>query len=159
MSCVLWLRMTDPEIEITRVVLGELADYAYRIVTDMGTLRDRPGSFIVLVDQHGSPQLAPSDFAWRTVGGGRRAYPEKVVPEDPDLLRHLRRNGDLIDADRIAHPRASSPAVWAQEFVSHLTATIADELGASGKQSLVHVRGDPSDRRQPGDRPVHLAPR
>lgn len=120
------------QIAWLRVVLGDLADYAYRIVTDVGTLRDRPGSFIVLVDRDGSPQLAPSDFAWRLVGGGRRAYPEKVVPADRDLLRHLRRNGDLINVDRVAHPQASPPAVWAQEFVSHLTATIADELGRLG---------------------------
>lgn len=117
------------QIAWLRAVLGDLADYAYRIVTDKSTLRDRPGSFIVLVGGDGSPQLAPSDFAWRTVGGGRYAYPEKVVPEDPDLLRHLQRNGDLINVDRVARPQASPPAVWAQEFVSHLTATIADELG------------------------------
>ncbi|WP_249353105.1 hypothetical protein [Rhodococcus sp. Q] len=121
------------QIAWVRVVLGGLADYAYRIVTDMRTLRDQPGFFIVLVDRNGTPRLAASDFAWLLVsGGGRRAYPEKLVPEDPDLLRYLRRNGDLINVDRVAHPQASPPAVWAQEFVSHLTATIADELGRGG---------------------------
>jgi hypothetical protein len=121
------------QIAWVRVALGELADYAYRIATDMRTLRDQPGFFIVLVDRNGTPRLAPSDFAWLLVsGGGRRAYPEKVVPEDPDLLRYLRRSGDLIDVDRVAHPQASPPAVWAQEFASHLTATIADELGRLG---------------------------
>ncbi|MGW4482120.1 hypothetical protein [Rhodococcus triatomae] len=121
------------QIAWVRVVLGGLADYAYRIVTDMGMLRDRPAFFLVLVDREGSPRLAPSDFAWRLAGsGGRRAYPEKLVPEDPDLLRYLRRNGDLIDVDRVAHPQASPPEVWAQEFVSHLCATIADELGRLG---------------------------
>ncbi|MGW4477170.1 hypothetical protein [Rhodococcus triatomae] len=120
------------QIAWARVVLGGLADYAYRILTDMGMLRDRPGFFIVLVDRNGMPRLAPSDFAWRLVSGARRAYPEKLVPEDPDLLRYLRQNGDLINVDRVAHPQASPPAVWAQEFVSHLTATIADELGRLG---------------------------
>jgi hypothetical protein len=55
------------------------------------------------------------------------------MPEDPDLLRYLRRNGDLIEVDLVAHPQASPPAVWAQEFVSHLCATIADELGRQGR--------------------------
>ncbi len=121
------------QIAWVRVVLGNLADYAYRIVTDMGMLRVRPAFFIVLVDRDGTARLAPSDFEWRLAGsGGRRAYPEKVVPEDPDLLRYLRRSGDLIEVDLVAHPQASPPAVWAQEFVSHLCATIADELGRLG---------------------------
>jgi hypothetical protein len=114
------------QIAWVRVVLGELADYAYRIVTDMGMFRVRPAFFIVFVDRDGTARLAPRDFEWRL------AYPEKVVPEDPDLLRYLRRNGDLIEVDLVAHPQASPPEVWAQEFVSHLCATIADELGRQG---------------------------
>lgn len=118
------------QVAWVRVVLGDLADYAYRIVTDLSVPRDRPGIFIVLVDRDGAPRLAPNDFVWHLAGvGGRRAYPEKVVPEDPDLLRYLRRNGDLVNVDAVPHPQASPPPVWAQEFVSHLTATIADELG------------------------------
>ncbi|QBJ94657.1 hypothetical protein ERC79_00745 [Rhodococcus sp. ABRD24] len=118
------------EIAWLRVVLGGLADYAYRIVTDMSVLRGRPAWFIVLVDRHGTPRLAPSDFEWILASyGGRHAYREKVVPEDPDLLRGLRRNGDLVPVEQVPHPQAAPPEVWAQQFVSHLTATIADQLG------------------------------
>ncbi|WP_072690966.1 hypothetical protein [Rhodococcus marinonascens] len=121
------------QIAWVRVVLGDLADYAYRIVTDMGTLRVRPAFFMVLVDGGGSPRLAPSDFKWLLASsGGRRAYPEKVVPEDPALLGHLRTKGDLIPAQLIPHPHAAPPEVWAQQFISHLTATIADRLGRMG---------------------------
>jgi hypothetical protein len=42
------------QIAWVRVVLGELADHAYRIVTDMGMLRVRPAFFMVLVDSDGS---------------------------------------------------------------------------------------------------------
>lgn len=121
------------QVAWARVVLGNLADYAYRIVTDWEMLRVRPGFFMVLVANDGSPQLAPSDFIWMLASsGGHRAYPEKLVPEDPDLLAHLRRHGDLINADLVPRPQASPPVVWAQQFVSHLTATIADELGRLG---------------------------
>lgn len=122
------------EIAWLRAVLGGLADYAYRIVTDMGVLRVRPGWFIVLVDRDGTPRLAPSDFKWILASaGGRHAYREKVAPEDPDLLRDLRRNGDLVPVEQVPHPQAASPEVWAQQFVSHLTATIADQLGRMGE--------------------------
>ncbi|WP_137724152.1 hypothetical protein [Prescottella subtropica] len=118
------------EIAWLRAVLGDLADYAYRIVTDMNVLRVRPAWFIVLVDRDGSPRLAPSDFEWILAGyGGRHAYREKVVPEDPNLLEDLRRNGDLVPVEQIPHPQAAPPEVWAQQFVSHLTSTIADQLG------------------------------
>ncbi|TXG90043.1 hypothetical protein DW322_07225 [Rhodococcus rhodnii] len=122
------------QIAWVRAVLGDSADYAYRVVTDASMVRVRPSFFVVLVESDGSPRLAPSDFAWllASSGGGRRAYPEKVVPDDPELLWYLRRHGDLIRADRVAHPQASPPEVWAQEFVSSLTATIADELGRMG---------------------------
>ncbi|MCW3472277.1 hypothetical protein OMK68_22050 [Rhodococcus pyridinivorans] len=30
--------------------------------------------------------------------GGRRAYPEKLIPDDPQLPAYLRRHGDLIPA-------------------------------------------------------------
>lgn len=52
-----------------------------------------------------------------------------MVPEDPDLLRDLHRNGDLVPVEQVSHPHAAPPEVWAQLFVSHLTATIADQLG------------------------------
>ncbi|WP_420880801.1 hypothetical protein [Rhodococcus sp. (in: high G+C Gram-positive bacteria)] len=122
------------EIAWLRVVLGDLADYAYRIVTDMSPFRVRPGWFIVLVDRGGTPRLAPSDFEWILASyGGRHAYREKVVPEDPDLLSHLRRYGDLVPAEQVPHPQAAPPEVWAQQFVSHLAATIADQLGRMGE--------------------------
>ncbi|WJJ14484.1 hypothetical protein P9990_25145 (plasmid) [Prescottella equi] len=131
-----------PAVELSRreenawliAVLGGLADYAYRIVTDMSVFHVRPGWFIVLVDRGGTPRLAPSDFDWVLASyGGRHAYREKVVPEDPDLLRHLRRNGDLVPAEQVPHPQAAPPEVWAQQFVSHLTATLADQLGRMGE--------------------------
>ncbi|MDZ7917433.1 MAG: hypothetical protein U5O16_37355 [Rhodococcus sp. (in: high G+C Gram-positive bacteria)] len=123
----------EEQIAWARVVLGDLADYAYRIVTDWELLRVRPAFFMVLVADDGSPQLAPSDFTWILASsGGRRAYPEKLVPEDRSLLAHLRRYGDLVDADLVPRPRASLPEVWAQQFVSHLTAAVADELGRMG---------------------------
>ncbi|MGW6374816.1 hypothetical protein ACWFRB_01970 [Rhodococcus sp. NPDC055112] len=122
------------QIAWVRVVLGDLADYAYRIVTDTGMLRVRPAFFMVLVGIDGSPRLAPSDFEWRLAGsGGRRAYPEKLIPEDPDLLKYLRTNGDLVDAELVPRPQAEPPKVWAQQFISHLTATIADWLGRVGE--------------------------
>lgn len=66
------------------------------------------------------------------ISGGRRAYPEKLIPDDPELLAHLRRHGDLIPADLVPHPQGASPQVWAHQFVSHLTAILADELGRMG---------------------------
>ncbi|QDP08288.1 hypothetical protein FNU77_00370 (plasmid) [Prescottella equi] len=131
-----------PAVELSRreeiawlgVVLGGRADYAYRIVTDMSVFHVRPGWFIVLVDRDGTPRLAPSDFDWVLASyGGRHAYREKVVPEDPDLLRDLRRSGDLVPVEQVPHPQAAPPVVWAQQFVSHLTATIADQLGRMGE--------------------------
>lgn len=120
------------QIGWVRVVLGDLADHAYRIVNDM--LRVRPGFFMVLVDGDGSARLAPSDFKWNLASSsGRRAYPEKLVPENPELLAHLRRHGDLVNADLVPRPQAFPPEVWAQQFVSHLTATIADRLGRMGE--------------------------
>ncbi|MDJ0361855.1 hypothetical protein [Rhodococcus sp. H29-C3] len=118
----------------TRAVLGELADYAYRILNDRAQLRPLPALFVAFTDAT-APRLAPSDFRWLYLCGGRRAYPEKVVPESQELLAHLRRHGDIINADLVARPIASEPAVWAHEFVSTLTATLADQLGRmrSGK--------------------------
>ena len=122
------------EIAWLRVVLEGLADYAYRIVTDMNVLRGRPAWFIVLVGRDGTPRLAPSDFDWGLAScGGRRAFREKVVPEDPDLLHSLRRNGDLVPVEQVPRPQAAPPVVWAQQFVSHLAATIADRLGRMGE--------------------------
>lgn len=113
-----------------RTVLGDLADYAYKVVTDRGLLRPGPAMFTVLVDRHGHGQLAPSDFDWAMAGGsGRRIYPEKVVPEDPALLKYLRLHGDTVDADSILHPQIVPPPVWAQQFLSEMTATIADHIG------------------------------
>lgn len=122
------------QIAWVRVVLGDLADHAYRIVTDVGMFRVRPGFFMVLVDSDGSAGLAPTDFTWILASsGGRRAYPEKLVPENPELLAHLRRHGDLVNADLVPRPQVSPPEVWAQQFLSHLTATIADRLGRMGE--------------------------
>ncbi len=116
-----------------RIVLGDLADYAYRIVTDLAQLRVRPAFFVVLVDSDATPRLAPRDFNWALAGsGGRRAYPEKVVPQNSDLLRHLRRHGDLIDPDTVPRPQERPPGVWALEFVSYLTANLADRIGRLG---------------------------
>lgn len=122
----------DEQIHWVRAVLGELTDYAYKVVSDSGRYRVRPAVFVVLVQGDGRPALAPSDFEWLLVVGGRRAYPEKVIPRDPELLRYLRYNGDLVAASSILHPDAAAPAVWAQQFVSALTSAMADELGRLG---------------------------
>lgn len=128
------------QITWVRAVLGELADFAYKIVTDRELVRPGPAHFLVLVDGHGRPQLAPSDFEWFLAsGGGHRAYPEKVVPQDPELLAQLRKHGDLIDPDSVRHPRQSPPAVWAQQFLSQLTATFADHLGRVGDGRYITV--------------------
>lgn len=118
------------QIAWVRVALEAWADHAYRIVTDRGLFRVQPAFFMVLIDRDGSPRLAPSDFKWILVSsGGRRAYPEKLVPEDRELLAYLRKHGDLVAADLVPHPQAPPPQVWAHEFVSHLTSTVADQLG------------------------------
>ncbi|AWK75062.1 hypothetical protein CBI38_29440 [Rhodococcus oxybenzonivorans] len=119
------------QIAWVRVVLGDLADYAYRILNDMAQLRVRPAFFVVFVDPP-TPRLAPSDFKWLLVCGGRRAYPEKLVPENRELHTYLRRHGDMINADLVPHPQAPAPEVWAFEFVSQLAATFADRLGRMG---------------------------
>ena len=122
------------QIGWVRAVLGDWADYAYRVVTDMGQFRVRPAFFVVLVDIGGTPRLAPSDFDWLAVSsGGRRAYPEKLAPSDQALLEYLRKNGDLIPAEMVSRPRAQPPAVWAQKFVSTLTESFADHLGRMGQ--------------------------
>ncbi|RKM70871.1 hypothetical protein COO55_01540 [Rhodococcus opacus] len=122
------------QIGWVRAVLGNWADYAYRVVTDMGQFRVRPAFFVVLVDVEGAPRLAPSDFDWLAVSsGGRRAYPEKLFPADQALLEYLRKNGDLVPAELVSHPQAQPPAVWAQKFVSSLTESFADHLGRMGE--------------------------
>lgn len=115
----------------TRAVLGDLADYSYRLLSDRAQLRPLPALFLAFADI-AAPCLAPSDFRWLFLCGGRRAYPEKVVPEDQKLLAHLRRHGDMVNSDLVARPLASEPSVWAHEFVSILTSTFADELGRMG---------------------------
>ncbi|UTM40116.1 hypothetical protein MX572_26065 (plasmid) [Rhodococcus pyridinivorans] len=122
----------EEQIAWVQVVLGDLSDYAYRVVNEWGRYRIRPEFFVVFIDRGGIPRLAPSDFQWVLISGGRRAYPEKLIPDDPELLAYLRNHGDLIPADRVPHPQGTSPQVWAHQFVSHLTATLADELGRIG---------------------------
>ncbi|WP_235435282.1 hypothetical protein [Rhodococcus ruber] len=119
----------DEQIAWVRVVLGDLSDYAYRVVSEWGRYYVRPEFFVVFIDRDGTLRLAPSDFQWVLISGGRRAYPEKLLPDDPELLAYLRTHGELIPADLVPHPQASPSQVWAHQFVSHLTATIADELG------------------------------
>ncbi len=129
------IELSYPEqIAWVQCVLGDLTDYAYKVVTDRELLRPRPAFFTVLIDAQGQGTLAPSDFEWvMASSGGRRVYPEKVVPQNPELLAQLRRHGDVIDADSVRHPDAPCPQVWAHQFVSHLTATIADHLGRLGE--------------------------
>lgn len=115
-----------------RAVLGELADYGYRVISDMAQRQVRPAVFAVFVDATG-PRLAPSDFKWVLLVGGRRVYAEKLVPESRELLGHLRKHGDMINVDMVIHPWAPAPNVWAMQFASQLNATIADELGRMGR--------------------------
>ncbi|MCD2114615.1 hypothetical protein LQ384_26285 [Rhodococcus rhodochrous] len=122
----------EEQIAWVTVVLGDWSDYAYRVVNEEGRYRIRPEFFVVFIDRGGTLRLAPSDLQWVLISGGRCAYPEKLIPDDPELRAYLRRHGDLIPADLVPHPQGTSPQVWAHQFVSHLTATLADELGRIG---------------------------
>lgn len=125
------------QIAWARVALGTWADHAYRVVTDMSQFRARPIIFVVFIDQDGRPQLAPDDFQWiQASSGGRRAYADKLVPEDPGLLSYLQRNPDLIPAGLVPNPDApSSPQVWAYQFIAQLARCIADYLGPMHRNS------------------------
>ena len=123
----------DEQVHWVRAVLGDLTDYAYKVVSDIARFRVRPAFYVVFVCGGGRPALAPSDFEWFFVcGGARRAYPDKVVPRDRELLGHLRRNGDLVPASSIPHPQVAAPPAWAQQFISAMTSTMADWLGRVG---------------------------
>ena len=124
----------DEQVHWVRAVLGDLTDYAYKAVSDIARFRVRPAFYVVFVCGDGRPALAPSDFEWFLVcGGAQRAYPDKVVPRDRELLGHLRRNGALVPASSIPHPQVAAPSAWAQKFISAMTSTIADWLGRLGE--------------------------
>lgn len=124
----------DEQVHWVRAVLGDLTDYAYKAVSDIARFRVRPAFFVVFVCGDGRPALAPSDFEWFLVcGGAQRAYPDKVVPRDRELLGHLRRKGALVPASSIPHPQVAGPPAWAQQFISAMTSTIADWLGRLGE--------------------------
>ncbi|WP_032402328.1 hypothetical protein [Rhodococcoides fascians] len=120
------------QIGWVRAALGQAFDHAYRVMNERTLLRIRGAFFVVFLDGTRG-RLAPSDLDWAQVCGGRRAYAEKLVPDDRALLNRMVRDGDVLDASLTTHPHAPQPlAAWAHEFLSHIAATIADYLGRIG---------------------------
>ena len=90
------------QIGWVRAALGQAFDYTYRLMNERTLLRIRSAFFLVFLDgTHG--RLAPSDLDWAQVCGGRRAYAEKLVPDDRALLNRMVRDGDVLDASLTTH--------------------------------------------------------
>lgn len=112
--------ITDFEAEaFLKVTLGQYwTDYAYQLHVQVPDRLQRQippfqKVFVVVVDGHDKPMLAPDNFRWGSIFF-TRSEPRKLTPsrENTALRQHLSEAGPYADSSRVRDPRTEPDGAW-----------------------------------------------
>lgn len=98
--------------------------------------------YVVLLDQHAHPLLAPDNFAfdrlWFRIDSTR-----KIPPLDQELAARIDRDGPYVGTDKIRDPRTDSDGRWRIDVAGPDPSHLAPLAGDTARRSIrgVRVRG------------------
>ncbi|RRQ29259.1 hypothetical protein DK926_05090 [Rhodococcus sp. Eu-32] len=115
--------ISDDEAEAwARVAFGHhLSDYAYQLRIDIPDRLRRqipPHQkwFVVVVDEHGEPMLAPDNFRWGLIFY-TRSRPRKLHAVNGSLCDQLASSGPYVDTTPFRDPRTDADGGWTVDVV------------------------------------------
>jgi hypothetical protein len=118
--------ISDDEAEAwVRVAFGEkVSDYAYQIHVDIPDRLRRqipPHQkwFVVLVDEHDEPMLAPDNFRWGLIFF-TRTEPRKLHAINDSLREQLASTGPYVDTTLFRDPRTDADGGWTVDVVGDI---------------------------------------
>lgn len=143
--------VTDPEAEAwTRALLGQRwADYAYELVRTPNPpkntatrMRFAQRVYVLLLDAHGEPTLAPDNFAFKRVWDGIDSA-RKIIPTSPAVAAHLRSVGPFFETAGIRDPNTETDGGWRLDVTGDDIGRLPTLAAATARSLIrsVRVRG------------------